>query len=210
MGCSGAPMRVPEAARATPGWAVEGYRERADRDHDFQLGGSSVHHLRRSKPPAKLAARTIEPSAPIARSYQFDLSTGGSTLLADCAELSEPSQASGAQVVGFGGSHHKLECVCREGALLRVELQLVDGVGTVALGAPAVRYRVTPARERADGKQSSEAIGYVFTNETGTGALERTGRGRAWPPVGLEPRASEQLRCAYAALFLYRPTAGGR
>jgi hypothetical protein len=119
----------------------------------------------------------------------------------ECHEVTDPHKI---WILQYGQGTAHLECSCREGAVTRARLLLAAGAGTVQL-ASGIRYEVAAVHESREGKHEREALGYVLTNASGTGALERTGSGRAWPPPALDEQSESELSCAYAALLLYQP-----
>jgi len=196
--CAATPMQVPPAVQQSPAWQLSGYTADAVRNRDFSLNGRTVRDLHRHSAPTSPGNRTVE-SAP--RGYRFALAWGAQVWAVECNEVTDPNKI---WVLQYGQGTAHLDCDCREGAVVRAHLSLAEDAGTVQL-AGGTRYEVAAVHESAQGKHKREALGYVLTNASGTGALERTGSGRAWPPPALDERSESELSCAYAALLLYQP-----
>lgn len=184
---------------AAKAWSVRGYAEHPLRERDFSFAGDTVRGIARSGSAAKLAKRTVEPELPTTRSYRFELASSAGALAGACTEHVAPQPS----VFGVGARRLRLHCACSQGAVPRSELTLVDGEGSAQL-SDGTRYQVTAVRKSAEGKRERTPLGYLFGGDQSTGALEHTGAGRAWPPTGLDERSAVELRCIYAALFLYR------
>lgn len=197
-GCAGVRMQVPEAALSASPWPVTGYSERSMGDGELTIGDALVHDVHRRAEPIRSQNRKAQ-RAP--RHLRFVLREGALTLQGECTEAVEPHQL---WVIRFGWGPVHLDCVCRAQGVVRVELSLIDGAGSLRR-SDGTEYRVASVHHTERGRRRLAVLGYTFTGATGTGALERTGPGRALPPPALDPRSASELRCAYAALLLYRP-----
>lgn len=196
-GCGGTRMKVPQAASRNPEWPVRGHSAHSVYDGELRIAGRAVKDVHRSESPITNQNRTVEPAR---RRYRFALVAESTQLDGECKESTDPHKL---WLIRFGKGQVHLDCTCRERGELRAELALIDGQGTLRI--PSAEYAVTPIRHSEQGKQKLDVLGYAFKGAQGTGALERTGSGRAWPPPALDARASVDLSCAYAALLLYRP-----
>ena len=196
--CSGPAMLLPTAARESASWPLQGYRE--GRERDFTLGGARVHDLVRSHPPAALARRVIAPTTSSARHYSFRLAAEGVTWQAACDEQVDPKPS----IVGFGSRALHLACACAASTdEPHASLSLLNHRGSLQL-TNGSRFEISPVHQTADGKSDKQVLGYALSGPRGSGALERTGSGRAFAPPDLDARSSAELRCLYAALLLYR------
>ena len=198
VGCAATAMQVPAAAQQSPAWQLSGYSASAYRNRDFTLDGRTVRAVHRSGTASSPGNRTVE-SAP--RHYRFELAWGSQVWAAECSEVTDPRKL---WILQYGQGTAHLECSCREGSVTHAQLSLAEDAGTATLASGA-RYEVAAVHQSAQGKHKREALGYVLTNASGTGALERTGAGRAWPPPALDERTENELSCVYAALLLYQP-----
>lgn len=196
--CAGVRMKVPEAARSRPPWQLTGYSERSMGDGELTIGGALVHDVRRRAEPNEARNRRVQ-RAP--QTLRFALRDHALELQAECTEAVEPYQI---WWIRFGWGPVHFDCVCRAPRGVRAELSLVDGAGSLRQSDGTV-YRVASVHRTARGRRRLAVLGYTFTGDQGMGALERTGTGRAFPPPSLDARAESELRCAYAALLLYRP-----
>ncbi len=190
-------MKVPAAAQKNAPWQIAGYDEHGGRESELSLDVYRVRHIRRYERPVSNATRATEP---LRRGYRFELVDDALTWQGECEEAIDARRVAMAH---FGVARARLRCSCRAGSNTPVAFVLVDGEGALQLDGNS--YRVRPVHTSAQGSRKVEVLGYRFDSVTGSGALERTGHGRAWPPPELSAPARRELACVYAALLLYRP-----
>jgi hypothetical protein len=198
VGCAATPMQLPSTVQPTPVWQVRGFSAGALRTKDFTLDGRTVRDVHRHATQSSPGNRTVDPAP---RGYRFELALDTQVWTAECSEVTDPRKL---WILQYGQGTVHLECTCREGAKQRARLSLAEDAGTVELASGA-HYEVAAVHQSAAGKHEREALGYVLTNASGTGAVECTGSGRMWPPPALDQAAKSELSCIYAALLLYQP-----
>ncbi len=200
-GCSTATMKPPSSVTQSQRLAIQGHSGNTQtfREKNLEIGSYSVSHIDRDWDKGTQTNAGPWSRASNRKAYRFDVGAAGRLIHAECNE-----QAVSQDIAGIGQSKVTFACECREGSDARAKVDLVDGVGTARIAG--IPYEITAVYESEQGGRSGTALGYHFKAPEGDGAVDVTGKGRAWLPTAVTDETTLGLVCAYAGLLLYRPT----